>query len=231
MLNQTQFGAPGGSGVDISPVTSAMNEFFNKRKNKGKELERMAGQYALDTMRDSRKHGQTMELEGMRQSHQASMQTRGLEATATEGKAKRRQETRMTKLQQQGGLDMKRLDIAGNILQQERTFAGVSQLGKEKRVSTFKATKDGGVDVAYNKPQRRRRSSVTPGQPTQVAPAATPRSTATPVVPTGTTTVAPVMRDSKTGRAVRNPAYTSSTSTTKTKPSPNSSPKQRRKPA
>ncbi len=231
MLNQTQFGAPSGSGVDISPLSSAMNEFFNARKGKGKDLERMAGQYALDTMRDTRKHGQTMELESGRQAHAREMQERGLTHAASEGKASRRHETRLTKLKQSGELDSKRLEIAGGILQQRTGFEGITGLGKTKRVSNFSMTADGSMNVSYNKPTRRR-SSTTPGQPTQVAPAAEPRSTATPAVPTGTTTVAPVTRDPKTGRAMRNPAYTSSTPTTKPKTTTSKpTTKPRRKPA
>lgn len=214
-LNQTQFGAPAGSGVDVSPLSSVMNEFFNARKGKGKDLERMAGQYALDTMRDSRKFEQTKELEGGRQTHAAAMQERGLTHAAAEGKAGRRHEGRMTKLKQSGALDSQRLEIAGTVVKQNNAFAGVTGLGKTKRVSNFSMKADGGLDVAYNKPTRRR-SSATPGQPTVVAPAAEPRSTATPDVPTGTTNVAPAIRNPKTGRAMRNPAYTSSTPPTKT---------------
>jgi hypothetical protein len=215
-LNQTQFGAPAGSGVDVSPLSSAMNEFFNARKGKGKELERMAGQYALDTMRDSRKFEQTKELETGRQTHAAAMQERGLTHAASEGKAGRRHETRLTKLKQSGDLDSKRLEIAGSVVTQNNAFAGITGLGKTKRVSNFSMDADGGMNVAYNKPTRRRRSSATPGAPTVVEPTTPPRSTATPDVPTGTTNVAPAVRDPKTGRAMRNPAYTSSTPPTKT---------------
>ena len=228
MLNQTQFGAPSGSGVDVSPLSSAMNEFFNARKGKGKELERMAGQYALDTMRDSRKFEQTKELETGRQTHAAAMQERGLTHAASEGKASRRHEGRMTKLKQAGDLDSKRLEIAGSVVTQNNAFAGITTLGKGKRVSEFSMDGKGGMNVGFNKPTRRR-SSTTPGQPTVVAPAAEPRSTATPDVPTGTTTVAPVTRDPKTGRAMRNPAYTSSTPPTKTATTKPTS-KPRRKP-
>ncbi len=225
MLNQTQFGAPAGSGVDISPLSSAMNEFFNARKGKGKDLEAKAADYALGTMRDSRRHEQTKELEVGRQAHAREMQERGLTHAASEGKASRRHETRLTKLKQAGELDSKRLDIAGGILKQRTGFEGIAGLGKTKRVSNFSMDADGSMNVAYNK-LGRRRSSTTPGQPTQVAPTTTPRSTEAPAVPTGTTNVAPVTRDPKTGRAMRNPAYTSSNPTTKT-----TTPKQRRKPA
>lgn len=222
MLNQTQFNSPGGSGVDISPISGAMNEFFNARKGKGKELERMAGQYALDTMRDTRKFAQTKELEQGRQTFQTGMQERGLAATAKEGSATRRQETRMAKLTQEGSMDGKRLDIAGRVVTQNNAFAGITSLGKTKRVDNFALDKDGGMNATFNKPVRRRRSSITPGVPTQVEPTTPPRATEAPPVPTGTTTVAPAIRDPKTGRATRNPAYTSS------KPAPTTKP--RRKP-
>ena len=215
-LNQTQFGAPAGSGVDLSPLSSAMNEFFNARRGKGKDLEAKAADYALGTMRDSRRHEQTKEIETARQAHAREMQERGLTHAASEGKAGRRHETRLTKLKQAGDLDSKRLEIAGSVVTQNNAFAGITGLGKTKRVSNFSMNADGGMEVAYNKPTRRRRSSATPGQPTVVAPVAEPRSTATPDVPTGTTKVAPVTRDPKTGRAMRNPAYTSSTPPTKT---------------
>jgi hypothetical protein len=71
----------------------------------------------------------------------------------------------------------------------------------------------GGMNVSFNKPTTRRRSSATPGQPTQVEPTAPQRSTTAPDVTPGTSTattpVPPLIRDSK-GRAMRNPAYTSS---------------------
>lgn len=221
MLNQTQFNSPGGSGVDISPISGAMNEFFNARKGKGKELERMAGQYALDTMRDSRKFAQTKELEQGRQTFQTGMQERGLAATAKEGSATRRQETRMAKLNQAGLMDKTRLDIAGRVVTQNNAITGIATLGKTKRVKSFALDKDGGMNADFNKPKKRR-SSATPGVPTQVAPTTPPRATEAPPVPTGTTNVAPAIRDPKTGRATRNPEYVSS------KPAPTTKP--RRKP-
>ena len=214
-LNQTQFGAPAGSGVDISPLSAAMNEFFNARRGKSKDLEAKAADYALGTMRDSRKHEQTKEIETARQAHAREMQERGLTHAASEGKAGRRHETRLTRLKQEHEANTQRTGIAGDILKTNTNFAGITALGKGKRVSEFSMDGKGGMNVGFNKPTRRR-SSTTPGAPTVVTPAAEPRSTATPDVPTGTTTVAPVTRDPKTGRAMRNPAYTSSTPPTKT---------------
>jgi len=193
MLNQTQFGAPQGSGLDLSPLSEAMNKFFAARKKDSGDLQRMAGQYALDTMRDTRKHEQTKELEGMRQAHAVGMQERGLAHAAKEGRATRRHEK-----------GMKKLDIAGHVLKTNTAFEGITALGKGKRVSNFSMDGNGGMNVTFNKPTTRRRSSATPGQPTVVEPTAPTRAAETPAVPNAETPFTPKIRKNPTtGRIER----------------------------
>lgn len=214
-LNQVGFGAPQGAGNPLQPLTDLVNSAIEKRKDRRAEqaglnnrLEMMAVQHGLQTAHTVRKQSHERDMLGMKQSHALELQSRGMAHAEKQGKATRSHERSMTKLKQ-----------SHELAKTSATFSGIEQLGKGKRVGSFTMGQNGEMSVNYNKPTTRRRSSTTPGQPTQVAPTTPQRSTATPEVPSGTTKVAPVIRDPKTGRATRNPAY-SSTSTPAAKATP-----------
>ena len=223
MLNQTQFGAPQGAGNFLAPVQGAVSDFFGKKRGEGSDLRKMVVGHELQSIRDEKKMAHQRGSQESAQAHAVGMQTRGMAHAASEGKAGRGHERRMTKLKQEHEATTQRTAIAGDVLKSNAAFAGVAGLGKGKRVSNFSMDGQGGMSVDFNKPTTRRRSSATPGQPTQVAPATPQRSTTAPDVTPGTSTattpVAPVTRDPKTGRAMRNPAYSSpSTAAKKTPP-------------
>lgn len=199
MLNQTQFGAPQGGGNFLAPVQGAVDKFFDRKRADRGDLRKMVVGHELQSMRDETRYAHERGKQESAQAHAVGMQERGIAHAQTEGRATRRHEK-----------GMKRLDIAGEVLKQNTAFSGIATLGKSKRVSNFSMDGQGGMNVNFNKPTTRRRSSTTPGQPTVVEPTTPQRSTTAPEVPTGTTTVAPVTRDPKTGRAMRNPAYTGS---------------------
>jgi hypothetical protein len=222
MLNQTQFGAPQGAGNFLAPVQGAVSDFFGKKRGEGSDLRKMVVGHELQSIRDEKKMAHQRGSQESAQAHAVGMQTRGMAHAASEGKAGRRHEGRMTKLKQEHEATTQRTAIAGEVLKSNAAFANIATLGKGKRVSNFSMDGQGGMNVDFNKPTRRR-SSATPGQPTQVAPATPQRSTTAPDVTPGTSTattpVAPVTRDPKTGRAMRNPAYSSpSTAAKKTPP-------------
>jgi len=214
MINQQQFGAPSGNPNILAPLQGAVSGVFDKRIKRNQELRTMVVGHELQSIRDERKFGHERGMLESKQGHAMTMAQQGMKHAKSEGRAKRKHE-----------LATQRLGIAGDVLKANTAFAGVERLGKGKRVSTFETDGQGGMKIAYNKPTTRRRSSATPGQPTQVAPTTPQRSTKTPEVPSGTTKVAPVIRDPKTGRAKRNPAYTP-TST----PAAKATPKAARKP-
>jgi len=218
MINQQQFGTPAGNPNILAPVQGAISDYFGKKRRDAGDLRRMVVGHELQSMRDERKFGHERGMLEAKQGHELTLQERGMKHARSQGRAQRKHE-----------LESKRLDIAGHVLKQNTAFEGIERLGKGKRVSNFSATADGGMNVTFNKPTRRRRSSTTPGAPTVVEPTTPQRSTATPDVPTGTTNVAPVTRDPKTGRAMRNPAYTPKSSTTST-PAAKATPKAARKP-
>lgn len=214
-LNQVGFGAPQGAGNPFQPLTDMVNSAIEKRKDRRAEqaglnnrLEMMAVQHGLQTARDTRKQGHERGMLETKQAHAKTMAEMGMKHAKSQGRAQRKHE-----------LETKRLGIVGDVVKQRTSFEGITTLGKGKRVGSFTMGQGGEMSVTYNKPTTRRRSSTTPGQPTQVAPTTPQRSTATPEVPSGTTKVAPVIRDPKTGRATRNPAY-SSTSTPAAKATP-----------
>lgn len=217
MINQQQFGTPAGNPNVLAPLQEGIKGIFDKRIARNEKLRTMVVGHELQSMRDERKFGHERGMLEAKQGHAKTMAEMGMKHAKSQGRAQRKHE-----------LESKRLDIAGHVLKQNTAFEGIERLGKGKRVSNFSATADGGMNVTFNKPTRRR-SSTTPGQPTQVAPTTPQRSTETPDVPTGTTNVAPVTRDPKTGRAMRNPAYTPKSSTTST-PAAKATPKAARKP-
>ena len=214
MLNQTQFGAPQGGGNFLSPVQGAVDKYFDREKAARGEIRNMVVGHELQSIRDEKKFAHERGKQESAQAHAVGMQERGLAHAASEGKAGRSHERRMTKIKQEHEASTQRTAIAGDVLKSNAAFAGIAGLGKGKRVSNFSMDGQGGMNVSFNKPTTRRRSSTTPGQPTQVEPTAPQRSTTAPDVTPGTSTattpVAPVIRDPKTGRATRNPAYSSS---------------------
>ena len=203
MLNQTQFGAPQGGGNFLSPVQGAVDKYFDRKKAARGEIRNMVVGHELQSIRDEKKYAHERGKQESAQAHAVGMQERGIAHAQKEGRASRSHEK-----------GMKRLDIAGEVMKSNSAFAGIESLGKGKRVSNFSMDGQGGMNVSFNKPTTRRRSSTTPGQPTVVEPTAPQRSTTAPDVTPGTSTattpVAPVIRDPKTGRATRNPAYSSS---------------------
>jgi hypothetical protein len=221
-LNQVGFGAPAGAvgGNILAPVTDAVNQAVNKRRSNRDRIENMAVGHALQSLRDSRKFEHERGMQTERISHQSEMAKLSAAVKIREGQAGRRHEARMAKGQQ-----------AHELAKTNAAFAGITQLGKGKRVSAFNMDGNGGMNVTYNKPTRRRTTPRATGGTSQApAPVSTPsRSTAAPEVPGGTTQVAPVIRDSKTGRAMRNPAYTSSSSSAP-KASSKAAPKAARRP-
>lgn len=198
MLNQTQFGAPQGGGNFLAPVQGAVDKFFDRKRADRGDIRKMVVGHELQSMRDETKYAHERGKQESSQAHALTLQERGIAHAQTEGRATRRHEK-----------GMKRLEIAGEVMKTNTSFAGITALGKGKRVSNFSMDGQGGMSVNFNKPTRRR-SSTTPGQPTQVEPTTPQRSTTAPEMPAATTTVAPVTRDPKTGRAMRNPAYTGS---------------------
>ena len=219
MINQQQFGTPAGNPNILAPLQGAVSGMFDKRIKRNQDLRMMVVGHELQSMRDERKFGHERGMFESKQTHAMTMAQQGMKHAKSEGRAKRKHE-----------LATQRLGIAGDVLKQNTAFAGIERLGKGKRVSNFSATADGGMSVTYNKPTRRR-SSTTPGQPTQVAPTTPQRSTETPEPPKPTTSVAPVIRDPKTGQARRNPAYspTPKASTTAAKATPKAARKPRSK--
>jgi hypothetical protein len=211
MLNQTQFGTPQGAGNFLAPVEGLANKFFDRKRTDRGDLRKMVVGHELQSIRDEKKMAHQRGSQESAQAHAVGMQTRGIEHAASEGKAGRGHERRMTKLKQEHEATTQRTAIAGDVLKSNAAFAGIAGLGKGKRVSNFSMDGQGGMNVDFNKPTRRR-SSTTPGQPTQVEPTAPQRSTTAPDVTPGTSTattpVASVIRDPKTGRAMRNPAKT-----------------------
>jgi hypothetical protein len=223
MLNQTQFGTPQGAGNFLAPVEGLANKFFDRKRTDRGDLRKMVVGHELQSIRDEKKMAHQRGSQESAQAHAVGMQTRGIEHAASEGKASRSHERRMAKLRQEHEATTQRTAIAGDVLKSNAAFAGVAGLGKGKRVSNFSMDGQGGMTVNFNKPTTRRRSSTTPGQPTQVEPTTPQRSTTAPDVTPGTSTattpVPPVTRDPKTGRAMRNPAYSSPTPAAKKTPS------------
>ena len=211
MLNQTQFGAPQGAGNFLAPVQGAVSDFFGRKRGEGSDLRKMVVGHELQSIRDEKKMAHQRGSQESAQAHAVGMQTRGIEHAASEGKAGRSHERRLAKLRNEHEASTQRTAIAGDVLKSNAAFAGIAGLGKGKRVSNFSMDGQGGMNVDFNKPTRRR-SSTTPGQPTQVEPTTPQRSTTAPDVTPGTSTattpVASVIRDPKTGRAMRNPAKT-----------------------
>lgn len=211
MINQQQFGTPAGNPNILAPVQGAISDYFGKKRRDAGDLRRMVVGHELQSMRDERKFGHERGMLEAKQGHELTLQERGMKHARSQGRAQRKHE-----------LESKRLDIAGHVLKQNTAFEGVAKLGKGKRVSSFEATADGGMKVSYNKPTRRR-SSTTPGQPTQVAPTTPQRSTETPVTPTPTSPFVPKMRQNpSTKKFERNPDHpdykTTSTPAAKTTP-------------
>jgi hypothetical protein len=220
MLNQQGLGAPSGNPNILSPLQGAIEGYFDKKRKDRGDLRRMVVGHELQSIRDERKFGHERGMLEAKQGHAMTMAEMGMKHAKSEGRAKRKHE-----------LATQRLGIAGDVLKQNTAFSGIEQLGKGKRVSNFSATADGGMSVTYNKPTRRRTTPRATGGTSQApAPASTPsRSTAAPEVPGGTTKIAPVIRDPKTGRATRNPAYTPASTTAPTA-KPKAAPKAARKP-
>lgn len=225
-LNQVGFGAPQGAGNPFGVIQDAVNDVVSSRRAKKKQqgdlnnrLEMMAVSHALQSSRDQRKFGHERAMQTERLGHQRDIATLQGAIKIREGQSSRRHERSMAKLSQ-----------GHELAKQNAAFAGITQLGKGKRVSSFSMGQNGEMNVSYNKPTRRRTTAprATGGTSQAPAPTGTPsRSVETPTPPAPTTQVAPVIRDKKTGRAMRNPAYTSPAPTSST---PKAAPKAARRP-